>query len=367
MNAPAPPRPKLLEPGDAAPWFRAPALSGSPTYVFDTAAGRPILMLFFGTAGRPETAAALAAVQAKRELFDDENACFFGVSCDPADAAEGRIAQQIPGIRFFLDHDRKVSRLYGASPAEQNELYFPHWLLLDQAMRVVARFPLAAAGEAIAAIAAQRSSAAEADWAPVVKVPRIFEPGLCEQLVALYEASGGTESGFMRDVDGQTRLIVDGTHKRRRDYGIEDSALQAGLIARINRRLVPMIKRAFQFEPTRIERHIVACYEAGAGHFRPHRDNTTKGTAHRRFAVTINLNDGYEGGDLRFPEFGRRTYRAPVGGAIVFSCSMLHEATPVTAGRRFAYLPFLYDEAGAKLREENNAFLAEEVGTYRRS
>ena len=81
------------------------------------------------------------------------------------------------------------------------------------------------------------------------------------------------------------------------------------------------------------------------GFFKPHRDNTTAGTAHRRFAVTINLNAGdYEGGDLRFPEFGSRTYRAPTGGAVVFSCALLHEATPVTRGKRYAFLPFLYDD-----------------------
>jgi predicted 2-oxoglutarate/Fe(II)-dependent dioxygenase YbiX len=110
---------------------------------------------------------------------------------------------------------------------------------------------------------------------------------------------------------------------------------------------------------------MVACYEASAGHFKPHRDNTTKGTAHRRFAVTINLNAGeYEGGDLRFPEFGNRTYRAPTGGAIVFSCSLLHEATPVTAGRRYAFLPFLYDEQAARVREANNAHLGEGLAAY---
>tara|TARA_B100000408_G_scaffold123993_1_gene105073 strand:- start:348 stop:731 length:384 start_codon:yes stop_codon:yes gene_type:complete len=114
------------------------------------------------------------------------------------------------------------------------------------------------------------------------------------------------------------------------------------------------MERAFQFRATRIERYLVACYEAGAGHFRPHRDNTTHGTAHRRFAVTINLNAGeYDGGDLRFPEFGQRTYRAPTGGAVVFSCSLLHEATPVTSGRRDAFLPFLYDEAARKVRDAN--------------
>jgi hypothetical protein len=41
----------------------------------------------------------------------------------------------------------------------------------------------------------------------------------------------------------------------------------------------------------------------------------------------------------------------------VFSCSLLHEATPVTAGERYAFLPFLYDEAGAKLREKNLEFV----------
>jgi predicted 2-oxoglutarate/Fe(II)-dependent dioxygenase YbiX len=94
------------------------------------------------------------------------------------------------------------------------------------------------------------------------------------------------------------------------------------------------------------------------GQFQPHRDNTTKGTAHRRFAVTINLNDEeYEGGDLRFPEYGPRTYRAPTGGAVAVSCSLLHEATVVTRGRRIAYLPFLYDEAAEKIRAVNLKFL----------
>jgi hypothetical protein len=49
---------------------------------------------------------------------------------------------------------------------------------------------------------------------------------------------------------------------------------------------------------------------------------------------------------------------------VVFSCSLLHEVLPVTAGRRFAFLPFLYDEAAARLRLENNRHLDERVGAY---
>ena len=38
---------------------------------------------------------------------------------------------------------------------------------------------------------------------------------------------------------------------------------------------------------------------------------------------------------------------------MVFSCSLLHEATPVTRGRRYAFLPFFFDEAGEVIRQKN--------------
>jgi predicted 2-oxoglutarate/Fe(II)-dependent dioxygenase YbiX/peroxiredoxin len=353
-SAPAP-----LGPGDYAPWFRTAALSGSPNYVFDTVAGRHVVLLLFGSA-RPEVcAAALATVLRHRALFDDANAALFGVTCDPDDAASGRIAQQLPGIRFFLDYDKSVSGLFGAAVSDD---YRPHWLVLDKELRVLRRFAIDQ-GESAMAFLTERVGVQEDKWAPVISVPEIFEPELCRRLIALYEESGGEPSGFMRDIDGKTTHILDDGFKRRKDYAIADEALQKALSARLHRRLVPAIERAFQFKPTRIERYIVACYEAGAGWFRAHRDNTTLGTAHRRFAVTINLNsDEYEGGDLRFPEFGGRAYRAPTGGAVVFSCSLLHEALPVTKGRRYAFLPFLYDEAAAKIREENRHHIASAAG-----
>ena len=115
--------------------------------------------------------------------------------------------------------------------------------------------------------------------------------------------------------------------------------------ARILRRLVPEIARALQFQATRIERYIVACYDAETGgYFQPHRDNTTKGTAHRRFAVSINLNDAFEGGEIGFPEYGPKSFKLPTGTACVFSCSLLHEPMHVTKGRRFVLLAFLYGE-----------------------
>jgi predicted 2-oxoglutarate/Fe(II)-dependent dioxygenase YbiX/peroxiredoxin len=356
------PRSRPLAPGAFAPWFKAQALGGSPRYVFDTVAGRHVLMLFFGSAGSAAGAAALAEAGRRRALFDDRRACFFGVTIDPADEAEGRVKQALPGIRFFLDFDRAISRLYGA---DADPGYRPHWLVLDPMLRVRGAYPLDRGAEAIALLEALSRDRREAATAPVLAIDDVLSPALCRALIDGYEAQGGEPSGFMREVDGKTVCIVDPAHKQRRDWDIADPALRQALQASVATSIAPAIARAFQFHATRIERYIVACYAAGAGHFRPHRDNTTAGTAHRRFAVTINLNDDYEGGDLRFPEFGDRTYRAPPGGAIVFSCSLLHEATPVTSGRRFATLPFLYDDEAARLREANNSRLGEGVAPYR--
>jgi len=347
------------------PWFRAKAIGGSDNYVFDTAAGRYILLLFFGRAAAAGAAEALACVERNRALFDDRSACFFGITDDPGDEAEARVVQQLPGIRFFLDPSGGLPALFGARAAG-GEPDRRHWLLVDPMMRAVGAFPLESGDAAVAALKGAMAHMPLPDWAPVLMAPNIFEPALCERLIAHHRETGGEPSGFMREVNGKTTLVTDPHHKMRRDREIADEALCGILRARILARLVPMVKRGFQFEATRMERYIVGAYSAGAGHFRPHRDNTTRGTAHRRFAVTINLNAAdYEGGDLRFPEYGQRTYRAPTGGAVVFSCSLLHEATPVTRGTRYAFLPFLYDDAAARLREENNPHLDEGVGAYK--
>jgi predicted 2-oxoglutarate/Fe(II)-dependent dioxygenase YbiX len=196
--------------------------------------------------------------------------------------------------------------------------------------------------------------------APVLVVPRIFEPEHCRRLIELYRQNGGEDSGFMREVDGQTVRMFDYGHKRRRDFHIKDDAVCQSCMVRIHDRLVPEIHKAFQFRATRMERYMVGCYDSATKcHFNSHRDNTTKGTAHRRFAVTINLNpEEYEGGDVWFPEFGTQLYRAPLGGALVFSCSLLHEVTKITRGQRYAFLPFLYDDEAARIRQENKRFVA---------
>ena len=345
------PTPEPFSVGDATPGFAASTPS-NPTFHFTSVAGRYVLLGFL-PADPARRAAAFAAFQPHRGLFDDRQATAFLVATDAE--ARGAVQDSLPGQRWFFDPEGKLSRLYAARDAAGGE--HPYWLLLDPSLRVLARAPLEAPEPLFALLRSLPpvdGPEAEAQTAPVLIVPRVFDADLCRQLIAYYDARGGALSGVMRDVGGRTVGVLDST-KSRRDVHVEEPEFKRDLIGRLEKALLPAVTRAFQFQASRLERYLVACYDASeGGYFRPHRDNETYGTAHRRFAVSINLNsEAFEGGDLRFPEFGPRTYRPPTGGAVVFCCGAMHEATPVTRGRRYAFLPFLYDEAGEAIRQKN--------------
>ncbi|OFW99912.1 MAG: peroxiredoxin [Alphaproteobacteria bacterium RIFCSPHIGHO2_12_FULL_63_12] len=365
-----------LSAGDPAPWFKQ-RTDANPRFSFDTVAGRYIVLCFFASASDPHSRAAIEAALARRDIFNDDKASFFGVSLDPSDEAAKRIADRPPGVRFFHDFDASVSALYGAAPIDAADRTGPvtamrRWVIIDPTLRIIDVVPFAPDRSDInAALSLVEKSPPPASFpgfevsAPILVLPNVFDRDFCRALVGLYETHGGEDSGFVREIDGKTVGVSDYAHKRRRDYTIDDKAIIDRTKALVQRRIAPEILKVHQFRATRMERFIVSCYDAAEeAHFRAHRDNTTSGTAHRRFAVSINLNDDFDGGEVMFPEYGMRSYKAPVGGAVVFSCSMLHAVTKVTRGRRYAFLPFVYDEAAAKLREENNAKLGDGVPVY---
>ena len=353
-------------PGDPAPWFVGRTRT-RPDYAFNTVAGRYVVLGFVDSSRSASGQALIAAIAACRPLLDDVNLTCFGVTTDLEDEAEGRVEDQIPGVRWFFDTDCRISAEFGlVGPDGKLE---PAWVVLDPALRAVAVGPMSEAGM-LAQIAARLPPpglhAGVELPAPVLTVPRVFEPELCRRLIERFDAHGGDEARFTTESGGRTKVTRDREHKSRLDYLLDDPEAVAQCQLRLQRRLVPEIAKAFQFNATRIERQLIGRYDAARGDlFRPHRDNTARGTAHRRFAVTLNLNaEDYEGGELRFPEFGMRTYKPPTGGATVFSCSLMHEALPVIRGVRYVYLPFLYDEAGAAQRLRNNAHLDESVEKY---
>ncbi len=239
---------------------------------------------------------------------------------EPPQEVRARLLRDSPWAAVLTDNNQRVRARF--APATES-----------LSARVLAHAPPAppAAGDVIAGIA------------PVLQVPDVLEPAFCDELIAWYRDAkgGGGESGIYVTERGKTEFRLDPEVKQRREALIDDRALVARLDERLVRRLLPEVDRVFCFRVAKRDPFKLISYAAGAGYFRPHRDNDSRDTAHRRFALTLNLNTGaYSGGCLRFPEFGAVLYEAPRGGAVVFSCSLLHEATPVTDGLRYALVTF---------------------------
>lgn len=367
MTEPSSSRPQPLAPGDRIPSFRARSAAGRD-FQFDTAAGRWLVLGLIGSAGPAPLAERCAAVLAASDVFDDRHASLFLVSNEAADEAEARLAERLPGRRVFWDTELAIPRLLGA--LEGPDRLRPGWLVIDPALTLHRIIPLRRDGSDLPELLAllrnlpppARPFGFELP-VPILILPDVFEPAFCDHLIHLYESHGGAVSGFMRDQGGQTVAVHDKGFKVRRDHTLTDPGDIRAAQARILRRVIPQIERVHFFRATRMERYMIGCYDAGeGGHFQPHRDNTTLGTRHRRFAVSINLSDDFDGGEVGFPEYGPRSYKGPKGSAVVFSCSLLHSVSRVTCGRRYAFLPFLYDEAAARLREANAAQVPNAAG-----
>jgi predicted 2-oxoglutarate/Fe(II)-dependent dioxygenase YbiX len=334
------------------------------SFHLQVAAGRWIVLCFLGAAADRGAQQKFAALFRDTALFDEDRLVAHAV-LTAHDTQTELAAISHPAFSLLADYDRALSRTYGA-------LDTPRTIVLDPMLRAIANIAWHDAGEHIVMLRDLLRSLPSVDDAagvpmnaPVLIVPRVFDFPLCELLVKLYDRMGGADSGFMLDVAGKTQTVVDYRLKRRNDLPLLAPELRDAIRDRLVRRLLPAVKTYFQFDATRMDRYIVSCYDSAVGgHFYRHRDNVNAGAQHRRFAVTINLNKDYDGCDLQFPEFGRKVYRAPVGGAVTFSCGALHQVTPVTRGRRYAFLAFLYGEADAALREANNARLQEGEKQY---
>jgi predicted 2-oxoglutarate/Fe(II)-dependent dioxygenase YbiX len=247
------------------------------------------------------------------------------------------------GVPAWSDPDGTVAAAYGVTPGGTTAI------VLDPNLRVVG----VVAGDRLAAdVPSLLDGAVDhgparviATQAPVLLLPRVLDAAHRDRLIRWWEREGAVDTGVAR-TSGDA---LDAGYKRRRDHTVSDPDLLRELSSVVGRRVLPEVRKAFAFRANRFEGFKIACYDAATGgFFRQHRDNLTPSTAHRVFALTLNLNDGYEGGQLRFPEYGNELYRPDPGAALVFSCAHLHEVRDVTAGRRFVLLSFLFGDAGAR-------------------
>jgi predicted 2-oxoglutarate/Fe(II)-dependent dioxygenase YbiX/peroxiredoxin len=343
--------------GDPVPWFSLPVATGG-SFDLHASGGRWVALSFLGSLSDPRAMTEAAELARLAASFNEDHLVIGCVFTGQAENAENLAALSGSTLSFLADHDGAIGRVFGAGE-------MPRTIILDPMLRAIADIawdnPQGHANmvrTVLQGLPPVDESAGVPMSAPALLVPRVFSFGICDFLIQFYETQGAVDSGFQFDVDGKTVTLSDWRLKRRSDVAVGVPEVRELIRDHIVRRLVAPIERYFQFKVTRMDRYVVACYDSAvAAHFHRHRDNINAGAQHRRFALSINLNKDFDGGDLMFPEFGRKTYRPSEGGALVFSCGALHQVTPVTRGKRYAFLAFMYGEEDVAKREANNAKL----------
>lgn len=330
-----------LEIGDRAPNFILPARDGENYMLYDRVAGGPIVLSFLKPDGLwlnrlasglsitlpPEaewfTVSACAQDQLKQLSQDSVNSGRLDFA-DP----RGVVAQAFgitgdgTALTFVLDPNQRILGIVHDADANQHsagilDVFHKSWRVQPVGM---------AAG-----------------IAPVIMLPNALPQAMCDMLVKRWQSDHREGQ-----VSGSVKSGVYASKKRSLDHIIEDDQLCREITQALGRRVMPELHKAFTFDGTlTFTRYILAGYEGTRkDFFGLHRDNLTAATQNRRFAISLNLNDGFEGGCLRFPEYGNLLYALPPGTACVFSCSLLHEATMVTKGTRIALTTFLCNPSG---------------------
>jgi peroxiredoxin/predicted 2-oxoglutarate/Fe(II)-dependent dioxygenase YbiX len=329
-----------LTPGDKVPNFFLADTAGTRRQFQGETDGRPILLLAVRAAADPTGRAALDGLsQAETELRDAGIQAFAVAGDDAAtlasvaqeldlqtllfpDANSGLLAWLLqavgdaPTAAYLLDPNQRLLRIETDGPPEA---------LIGRARTWFAGWN-----------AGRGEGARLRDGAPVLVLPRVFQPGFCDKLISLWR-----DEHHEGNVSDASRNIQDSSKKKTQEHVIQDQALSHEIARTLHRRIGPELNKAFMYsEPYAFESFIVMSYKPERrDFFGTHRDRYEPNHP-RRFAVSLNLNDDFEGGELRFPEYGPHLYRPESGGAAVFSCSLLHEALPVRSGQRFVMTAF---------------------------
>lgn len=356
--------PALLEPGQRGPNFALRSAEGHVERFYDRFIGNMMLLLFYSSRQSAEAAAALRGLAAQTEALKAAGTAAVAVSRDDLGSIRAAKAEFALPYPLYWDQDGAVAASYGlgmAAPIGGTNACVAY--LLDRNQRVLASFTGGSnqAERAMSFLADQAPAPAVrtiSRQAPVLLVPRVFGPDLGERAIAAWRNSheegqvAMPSRAYAEDAANKPANTHYLSLKSRLDH-VADDSFNPLLMQTIKSRLAPELLQAFQFRIGAMERVCIGAYDAERGdYFRPHRDNITERTRERRFAVTINLNDDYDGGGVKFAEFSEDVYRPEAGGAVIFSCSLLHEALPVTRGIRIGAFTFLY---GQGYKAENPA------------
>lgn len=342
--------------GDTAPDVSLMDQDGRPLRLFEDAfAGRPLVLVFCGSLDDPATAKALQPFAEHRDAFASARATLIVVT-STTDAGKAKDLRDDTGLAAFIcgDSNGAAFAQYGLAKGTDIPGRLTVRTVVITPNRQVRSImdetgSAAAAAEQVAALTAEASK--RRHWipghAPVLIVPNALDSEDCRLLIEHSEAGG--EFAIAKQASpgpqGMKIPVNDYNRQDRVDHIIHDPAVMQRIDQRLHQRVIPLIQKAFAFNVTQREPLHVARYHGPRDGIEiGHRDNVAASSAYRRFALSIALNDDYEGGELVFREYAEQGYRCPAGTALVFSSSLLHEVQETTKGVRYNLISHFYNE-----------------------
>lgn len=350
------PRP-ALEPGDLLPRFALTSADGEKLCLEDDAlSGRPTALVLVRDPANPQALALLKALQAAREEVEGLGGQVLAIARQAPQTMKETAKAEGLSLPLLSDPQGDSFARFGHWPAQGPVILL---LAANRHLRAVVGPPATAAPpEATAAVlqdlraqAAARKPVTMGMHPPVLILPEVLSRAECRHLIHLYDTENDNWQepghGGKNQTSNYKIKVPEYGRKDRIDHFLAERTIQELISFRLQNRLFPEIRRAFQYQVTRAETYRIGCYTGARGGIQHgHRDNSQDIVAHRRFACSINLNrEEFEGGELRFPEFGDQRYQPETGAAICFSCSLLHEALEVTKGKRYVLMAFLFGES----------------------
>jgi predicted 2-oxoglutarate/Fe(II)-dependent dioxygenase YbiX len=339
--------------GEIAPATHGVTFDGA-FYSFIAQAGRPAAVLLIGALSASLARPLVAAFQRRAGEFAALEADIVALIDLQSPQAPEFGAFASSGLTTIFC-ESEVLRPWGSLGDE------PAVIVVDRGMRTAdiidSADPAAAAEAALARVGTLPVEAARDIVlpAPVLLIPDILSRAFCRELIDHFETSPYTRGGMAsRDEGGALAHKIDEAKKRRHDLALgRQNPFLGRIYAAFARTCVPEIKKAFGVDVRHTDRILIARYDDDGGFFLRHRDNMAPGVEFRQFALSVNLNSEYEGGQLLFPEYNSHRYKPGAGAGIIFSCSLLHEAARVVKGRRYVLLTFLHDAASQARRLAN--------------
>jgi prolyl 4-hydroxylase len=172
---------------------------------------------------------------------------------------------------------------------------------------------------------------------PYLLIENVLSPELLSKIHLYYDSNN-------------TMRQTHNTSTKNRHHIHPNKQLEIDIDNKLSRSLFPEIKKIFNFHVNYRELYKICSYDAETdGRFHAHRDTPTP-FQHRRYAMSLFLNDDYEGGEFELPEYNFKI-KPKANCALIFPGICSHKVNRVTNGSRRVVITFFCSEIDGKTKE----------------